>query len=179
MNTIIRLRNTSLLTLSIAACLLGLSTAVGADEEAMAGKFYFSASLGSTFIQDTTLKSTDLFLTGGRVQFTPGGQFDFGFGYHITDWLAAEVESGIAINFTDSIGDNGSSGSGLGFYQIPILANVVCHIPTGSRFKPFIGAGVGGVETRLEDYDLFYGESADDFGLAWQGFAGVRYQISR
>ena len=178
MKTITRLRSATLLTLPIAVCLLGFSTAVRADEETIAGRFYFSASLGSTFIEDTTLKSSDLFLQSGRVKFTPGGRVDFGFGYHITEWLAAELETGIAINFTDSIGGNGGGGDGLGFYQIPVLANVVYRIPTRSPFKPFIGAGVGGVETQLEDNDLFDGRSANDFGLAWQGFAGVRYQLS-
>jgi opacity protein-like surface antigen len=98
----------------------------------------------------------------GRVKFTPGGRLDSGFGYHLTD----------------SVGGNGGGGDGLGFYQLPVLANVVFRLPTRSRFKPFIGAGVGGVLTRLDDGNLFHTHSDEDFGFAGQGFAGVRYQLS-
>ena len=181
MKTITRQCQTSLLVLPIAVCLFGGSAALRADEETVAGRFYWSASLGATWIGNTTLTSSDISifnpLKSGQVKFSPGGQTDFEFGYHITEWLAAELETGIAINFTDSVGGNGDSGNGLGFYQIPILANVVFRLPTHSRFKPFIGLGVGGVATQLSDNDLFYSRSADDFGLAWQGFAGVRYEL--
>lgn len=178
MRIITRLRNPSLLSLTIAASLFGLSPTVRADEENLAGKFYFSASLGGSWIGSTTLTSADSFLNSGRVRFTPGGRLDAGFGYHLTEWLAAELETGIAINFTDRVEDNGSSGDGLGFYQLPLLANVVFRLPTHSRFKPFIGAGVGGVLTQLDDSNLFYSHSDEDFGFAWQGFAGVRYELN-
>ena len=36
---------------------------------------------------------------------------------------------------------------------------------------------MGGVATELSDYDLFYGRRADNFGFAWQAFAGVRYEL--
>ena len=57
MKTITPLRNPSLRSLTIAACLLGLSPAVRADED-LAGKFYFSASLGGSWIGSTTLTRT-------------------------------------------------------------------------------------------------------------------------
>ena len=88
-----------------------------------------------------------------------------------------ELETGILVNYTDSIGSNGGGSYELFFYQIPVLANVVCRIPNRSRFKPFIGAGVGGVDTHLEDNSYFSYRSDSDFGLAWQGVAGVRYQL--
>ncbi len=181
MKTITRLRNTSLLTLPIAVCLLGFSPAVSAQEETIAGRFYFNSSLGGSWIGSTTLTSSDGSfinpLNSGQVKFSPGVQTDIGFGYHINEWLAAELEIGVAFNPIDSIGGNGGSGGNLTLFQIPILANVVFRLPTRSRFKPFIGLGVGGVQTELLDNDLFYGRSADDFGFAWQGFAGVRYEL--
>ncbi len=85
--------------------------------------------------------------------------------------MAVELEIGLAVNLMDSIASSGGSGSGLAFYQIPTLANLVLHLPTNSRFKPLIGAGIGGMATQLEDYDLFYGRCDGDFGFAWQGFA--------
>ena len=160
----------------ILALLLLSSTCALAEEQESAGKFYFTANLGGSVAQDTTIKSTDAFITSGTIQFSAGGRLDVGFGYYITDWLSAELETGFLINLT-KLEDELSSGD-VAYYQIPILANLIYHIPTRSRFHPFIGAGFGGVESQLVNNDWISGRSADDFGLAWQGMAGCRYQLS-
>lgn len=161
----------------IAALLAGLASAACAQEEGLARKFYFTANLGASMPGETTVKSTDLFIESGKIKFDTGVRLDVGFGYYITDWLSVELDSGILINFTHLKDDFDESGD-LGFYQIPVLANLIYHIPTRSRFRPFVGAGIGGVQSQLVDYDLFSGGSDSDFGLAWQALAGCRYQLS-
>src|SRR3954453_7519769 len=111
----------------LSVLLVGLPSLLAANEFPVAERFYFNASGGAAYIADTTLQSTDPFLQSGRVRFTPGGRVDFDFDYHITGWLATEIEAGMAFNLTDTVGNSGSDGEGLIFYQVPILASLVCH----------------------------------------------------
>ena len=112
----------------ILALLLLSSTCALAEEQESTGRFYFTANLGASLPQDTTIKSTDAFVQSGTIQFSPGGRLDVGFGYYFTDWLSAELETGFLINLT-KLEDELSSGD-VACYQIPILANLICHIPT-------------------------------------------------
>src|SRR4030095_15117168 len=138
-------------------------------------RFYFTADLGASFIQDTKVKSSDPFIQSGKVQFDPGAQLDVKIGYNVTDWLAAELETGIRVNPTGSIENELGSNDFL-YYQVPILVNLLYQVPTRSRFRPFVGAGIGGVATSLESTDWLYGTSDDASGLGWQGILGARYQ---
>ena len=138
---------------------------------------YFSADLGASFIHDTTVKSSDPFIQSGKVKFDPGVRFDAALGCQFGS-LAVEVEMGIVGSSTDGIKDEFGNGSDFTFYQVPILANFYYQVPTRSRFHPFVGVGIGGVETVLEDYDLFYGTRDSTFVFGCQGIAGCTYQVS-
>lgn len=162
---------------AIAALLAGLAATAVAQDEGLARKFYFTANLGASMPVETTVKSTDFFIPSGTIKFDTGVRLDVGFGYYITDWLSAELDSGILINRIRE--DDGFASGNYTYNQIPILANLIYHIPTRSRFRPFVGAGFGGVESQLENYDFWSGGPSDsDFGLAWQALAGCRYQLS-
>lgn len=160
-----------------AALFAGLVISSVAQDEGFAHRFYFTANLGASIPADTKIKSTDAFIGSGTIGFDPGLRLDVGFGYYITDWLSTELETGILANVTH-LADEAGGSDGVGFFQVPVLANLVCHIPTRSRFRPFVGVGFGGVANELEDYDLFSGRSDSDFGIAWQALAGCRYQLS-
>src|SRR5262245_33824276 len=66
-------------------------TAEGAERR---DGLYFSADLGASFIQDTTVKSSDPFIRSGKVKFDPGVRFDAALGCQFGS-LAVEVETGI------------------------------------------------------------------------------------
>lgn len=162
---------------AVAALLASLASPACAQDQGLARKFYFTANLGASMPGDTTVKSSDLPIESGTIKFGPGMRLDVGFGYDITDRLSAELDTGILISPVH--GDDDAAAGNFTYNQIPILANLIYHIPTRSRFRPFFGAGFGGVESQLVDYDfLSSGGSGSDFGLAWQALAGCRYQLS-
>ncbi len=161
---------------ALAACLLLAAATVTAQDHERAGRFYVTADFGASIIQDTTLKSSTLNFDNQTITFDTGARFNVGVGYHFTDWLAAEVETGMAFNRTESV--SGYFTDSLDYIQIPFMANAVFRLPTRSRWQPFAGVGLGGVATQLADSNFTYGQSDEDFGFAWQAFAGCRYQIS-
>ena len=55
--------------------------------------------------------------------------------------------------------------------QIPIVANLVYHFVTSSRFEPYLGAGIGVVNGANEDDSGFDG--------AVEFIAGVRYELGK
>src|SRR5262245_16285650 len=113
----------------------------GAD---LASRFYFNSDVGVSFVQNTSAKISALTLEGGTVKFDPGLAFDVGFGYRITDQFAAEIETGLLANSARLNEDD------FNLFQASLLANLVYHIPIGSRFHPFIGGGVGATAMELE-----------------------------
>ncbi len=145
--------------------------------------FYAKVDVGPAFTQNTDLKAFPEVAGSHRVTFDPGARINAGFGYKFLEWLAAEVDTGIAVNSIDSI--RGASRADANVANVPFLANLVLEIPTGSRFVPFLGGGVGFSSTVLnvdeitiDGVTVFDGSDADVV-LAYQGFAGVRYEIDR
>jgi OOP family OmpA-OmpF porin len=151
-----------------------------AEDSRSQGTFYTSVNLGTALVQDAVVersRASPFGAKGAEIEFHPGPRINVGMGYHLTRWLAVEVETGVAINLTEKAGVFPHREHL--FYQVPVMGNVVVHIPTGSRLHAFLGAGAGGVSTAVESYDAFEsGHSEEDFGFAWQAFAGVRYQVN-
>ncbi len=159
-----------------ALCTLATANAPAAPlESRLAGRLHVAASLGPSFIESTHLIGYDDY-ESGRIKFDPGARLDASINFDVIDHLSVGFESGFIFNFTTLQGV-GSWRSDAGLYQTPFLGTITYQIPTGTRLRPFIGAAFGGVETTLVDYD-FLDESDDDLGLAWQGTAGCRYELS-
>lgn len=150
-----------------------------------AGKGYFWGGAGPAWTEDADL---DEFagdpVSEGELHFNTGIRFELGGGYHITDWLAAEFETGVIYNSVDSVDAAGlSSGGELDLSQVPMLVNVVFSLPNETGFVPYVGGGVGGAFSVLyADYFALGPNTADgsfsDVVFAWQGFAGLRYDFN-
>jgi OOP family OmpA-OmpF porin len=170
-----------LLTVTIIANLTMIAPAALGEPGSFTEKLYIVGDLGGSWIEDTSIKGgllIDSFSRGAIIKFDSGVHIGLGLGYHLTESVAVQIETGLTVNFTTSIGGDTATGGGLGFFQVPILAKLVYTIPTHSPLRPFLGVGIGGVDTTLDDSSFFQERSSTDFGLAWQAFAGVRYQIS-
>jgi opacity protein-like surface antigen len=119
-----------------------------------------------------------------KMRLSPGVRSDFAVGYAFNKMLSLEIEGGVVYNPLDKIEYTGTyegypfsseeSVSDFSLWQVPVLANVIFTIPLDSKFKPFIGAGAGGIWTILSGE----GETDDDFTFAFQGMAGVNYAIT-
>ncbi len=134
------------------------------------GRFYVNADLGPSFIQDTTVRQFGVPVSGFTLEFDPGVRFGISAGYHITDWFAAELDTGYLYNAVKNINAE--------LYQAPMLLNWVFQTPRKKPFTAFCGAGIGGVGSYLWIDDLGVNGNDDDLVFAWQAFAGARFQIN-
>jgi OOP family OmpA-OmpF porin len=149
--------------------------------QAQYGRFYVRTDAGGNLTSDTELREFFGPVTpNSKVKFDPGFRFGAAFGYQVTEWFSAEGETGIMANSIDSITDSTSHDAV--FSNVPFLANVRFQLPR-SRVTPYIGGGVG-CSTTILDTDhieingvFMHGSDADTV-FAYQGFAGVRFQIS-
>ncbi len=142
----------------------------------LAGRFYLTAHGGVAWLENVGFRND----TGsGTFRFDPGARLDVAGGYLLTPSLGVEVETGLTVNHVRGFSGGFFDENSVYLLQIPILANVQWRIPTHSRLKPFIGAGIGGVYSRLENWSILSDESTgDDFTFGFQGVAGLRYQIN-
>ncbi len=157
--------------------LCGTPLAFSAEEDSSpAGRFYFKANAGGSWVQNLGFSDG----TGsGLLKVDPGFRLDFAGGYQFTEWLAAELETGILFNNARTVSQNGGAENSLYLWQMPTMANVVFRVPPHSRWHPYIGAGIGGVYTSLETANWLTDEqSGHDSTFGYQGFAGVRCQFT-
>jgi OOP family OmpA-OmpF porin len=173
--------NRNLKHLNLIGAALVLSFVSTFNAACQQGHFYVKGDLGGNLTQDTDLKEFFGPVTAGsKIKFDPGARFGVSAGYWITDWFAAEGETGIMANSIKSITD--ASRADAVFSNVPFLANVRFQIPN-ARFSPYIGGGAGGAASVLDtDRITINGTTMDgsdsDAVFAYQGFAGVKYQIN-
>ena len=169
-----------------------------------AGSFYVNGSAGPAFLADVKLRSLNGVTAASygadvKASFNIGVRGDISVGYKVTESLSFELESGLVYNqinkFEGSVGSASSSvslsslGIEVDVYQIPILLKSTYSFCPKSKFRPYLGAGLGGVETigNVTSRGATYGtatipafkEDASDFTFAYQAEAGIKYAISQ
>ena len=135
------------------------------------------------------------------VAFNPGFRFDFAPGYRLNEWIGFEFETGCIYNTVDSytISGNGTfTGTGgnpnlngtttadaQGYLlQVPLIVNVEFSYPLEGGWRPFIGAGGGGmfqkmtIGTLTGDIQVQGDFNQSNFMGAWEAFAGFGYQVA-
>jgi OmpA-OmpF porin, OOP family len=152
------------------------------DPYAQQNRWYIKADAGGNITRDTDLESffgEDT--TGSKVRFDPGVRFGIGAGYQVTDWFAAEAETGVMANWIDSI--DGANDVEASFSSVPLLVNIKFQCPRLHRIAPYIGAGVGVSFQVIDSDEIDFGStfmhgSDTDAVFAYQGFAGVRFKLN-
>jgi len=164
---------------------LALPFTGSAQEQNIAKRFYFGFDSGATWQQPITVKEKDSLsgsITREKARFDTGLRLDVAGGYQFTDCLAAKLEGGLIFNAVRGNSGNTRFNSEVDdVLHVPFFLNLVGRVPTHTRLKPFIGAGVGGMYTSLESVGYYFSTSTVDTDLvfAYQGSAGLRYEISR
>jgi opacity protein-like surface antigen len=136
--------------------------------------WYLSGSLGASFPNDVTLAQDGDSLSIGR---DTAFQGNIAAGYQ---WKQARAELELghgsyginSINFLDeSIPASGSVDA------TTLMVNGYWDIPTGSKWRPYLGAGigVGFVNAKSENDE----ELVNGTALALQGKAGVQYEVTK
>ena len=135
------------------------------------------------------------------IGFNPGFRFDFAPGYRLNQWINFEFETGCIYNTAESytISGNGTF-TGVGgnpnlngtmkmdaegyLLQVPLMVNVEFSYPIGDGWRPFVGAGGGGMFQKLTvstisgtiNYQGDFNQS--NFMGAWEAFLGCGYQVA-
>src|SRR5438876_10666048 len=135
---------------------------------------YFTFDTGVALRQDVKVKEAlGMSVSGGRIGFDPGVRFDVSGGYSFNDSLSLGIETGMLYNNIRKLSSAGVSlppsavfGADVGFFQVPILANVILTPPLRSPVRPFVGAGAGGVASIIEGSTI---NTESDFTFAYEG----------
>ena len=143
-------------------------------------KVYLNADVGGVFQQDATITVSAVPGVRNTATFNPGIRGDITVGYNLNDSLAVELESGVICNSIDKIGGGSisSDNKSFDFCSVPILADVVYKVPTGSAWTPYLGVGAGGVVNRADfrNGGTHYCDTTLTF--AYQAKAGVDYALT-
>jgi outer membrane protein OmpA-like peptidoglycan-associated protein len=155
----------------------GMLVGMASVAQAQTDGWYFGAETG------LSMAPTAKFKDGGKswkedqdLGYAALGQIGYGFGP-----MRVEGELGWRSNGVDKVKQpfNNVPGSG-NLDASSAMANVYYDVATGTRFTPFIGAGVGGVDVNAQkiraDGTTF--SNKDHFAPAYQGIAGVSYAFN-
>ena len=143
------------------------------------GPLYAGVELGGTLMQDMHVKNN-----GSKIDFNPGTRFGFNFGAYVAPPLSFEFETGVIWNSIHRDGNQPLTANGhdAELYQVPLLVNMVLHIPLGGGCQAYIGGGGGGVVSDLytqtgNHHDDYSADS--DVTLAYQAMAGFKWPVAR
>lgn len=127
--------------------------------------FYVSVLGGPTFAPDLNVNGTTHGMDTG---YNVGARY----GYYLDQWNLPNVSVEADGLFTQS----NYSGSGSGRLQSSsYMGNLIYHMPTGSPFEFYGGAGLGLVNTNIDTGLANHGGAAD---LGWQVLGGIEYRAS-
>jgi len=174
-----KLKSRSLILAGICA---GLPLCAALNVHGQESRFYIRGDLGGNLTQDTDLKEFFGPVTpGSKVKFDPVIRLGVAGGYDVTDWFAAEVETGYMGNTIDSITD--ATRDRALFSNVPFLANAKFQLPLACGLTPYIGGGAGFSISILDSdhitiNDVSIDGTGSDVVFAYQAFAGLRYKIN-
>lgn len=170
---------------TIRTTMLSVALLAAPSLRAEQNRFYAQGNVGGTIASDVDLKTFfgEPIAANAQISLDPGARLGLRGGYGLTDWLAAEVETGMTINRIDTISTPGVADSTGSIINVPLLFNLRLQVPEKNRLAPYAGAGFGFANTILTGDDLIIGAtrfsgSTSDVVFAYQFFAGLRFALN-
>jgi opacity protein-like surface antigen len=141
--------------------------------------FYVTADAGGVF--QTTANFSENGSPNVSTGFNPGVRADLALGYNLNETLAIELAPGFMWNSIDNFGGYslGSMGESIDLYSVPILINFVYQIPTGTRFTPYMGGGIGADVVTFDGKNPSFSASDTTGVFAFQAEAGLRCALTK
>jgi len=155
----------NLFVASAAALLLGPFAGIGAAQADILDNSYVSILGGPTFAPGINVNGTKRDMETG---FNVGARY----GRYLTEWNLPNVSVEGDFLFSQS---DFSRTSNARLQSSSYMANLVYHLPTESAFDLYGGAGLGAVNT---DIDNGIGNRGSSTVLGWQLLGGVEYRAS-
>ncbi len=138
--------------------------------------WYFSAGAGLNMAPETTLKAGNgTYKSDQNAGFGLEGEVGYGFG----NFRIGE-EVGWLYNGVDTVKSAAGSSGGNGSLQaVPLMTNLHYDIPTGTRWIPTVGVGVGYVDVIADSIrgNGAGGISGNGWAPAAQGLLGLGYRV--
>ena len=152
----------NLFVASAAALLLGIGAAQAGD---FTNNAYVSILGGPTFAPGLNVNGTKNDMDTG---FNVGARA----GYYLSDWNLPNlsVEADWMLNQSDY-----SRTANARLQSNSYMANLIYHLPTESAFEFYGGAGLGAVDTNI---DNGLGNHGGSTVLGWQALGGLEYRVS-
>lgn len=159
-----------------------LSIAAASQSEARNQGWYIGLEGGANWVDDN---DGLLGINSGVPFFTETTEFDTGWavlatvGYAFDNNWRIELEGGYRQNDVDlvSLGIFPGTTSGGELNEISIMANVLYDIPLAEKLSLTFGVGAGVDRTEFEP-PAFWGGDDDDWNFAYQGIAGLSYELT-
>jgi opacity protein-like surface antigen len=160
------MKKTLPITLLGVALLSGGLNAFADEGSSSESKIFLNVNAGVNILADS-----DFGGGSDNAQWNTGTRVDISFGYLVMENLYVGAETGWTWNELDNTGS-----ANVDLYQIPILATVVYHIPLqDEHWKPYVGAGLGGVSSVLMVETPGNDDNGNAFAFAYQLKVGVAY----
>jgi opacity protein-like surface antigen len=164
----------SIRNIFFAGLLLAVTHGVSADEPY---NWYTAFGFGPAFLNDQDTVQAGITITS---EFDTGGAFFASIGRSF-DNFRAEGEFYFGINQVTAMTGNGITIDTEGdFTTSGLMLNGYYDFPTGSKWRPYLGGGIGFANLSY-NYVTLMGVPAvndDDYVLAYQGKAGIAYSFS-
>jgi len=158
--------------------------------------FTFRSGIGISYQGDLSTSGT----VGGErevaeMDFSPGLRFDLTPGWNFNEYIRLELSAAFLYNQAHSLTINGETYyasnnfgfSSTGFYQVPIMPQVIFSLPVSKEIDLFIGGGFGAnfvygmLLGELPDNTLLTNNinsgSSSSWNYAWQLSAGVEWTV--
>jgi opacity protein-like surface antigen len=166
-----------------------LLLAAASGHAQLTDKFYFAVDGGGAFQEDVAIRNNTGFNISppsGDIRFNSGYRAGLDAGYNLSKSFAVELDASVIQNTINTVGQYQLStyNANAKLDEIPLLANVIYRFPLKGPFKPYIGAGIGGMEGIFHSSNIpFSGPGATptyddtDYTFAYQAEAGFKYWL--
>jgi OmpA-OmpF porin, OOP family len=160
-----------------AAALVALLAPVAAQADTHDG-FFLGAGIGAALETDSDFENST---TTNTVELSTGFAGLIMGGYQFSNNWRVQAEFAMRTNDVDSISGTGAAAPFEGDVKTySLMADAIYGIPTGTKFTPYVGAGVGVAWVNADGVETVLGTTVDDSDtvLAYQGIAGVEYDMT-
>jgi OOP family OmpA-OmpF porin len=158
-----------------AAFAMGLFiSAAGVASAAEQAGPYVSFGAGANFLNDADISGSG---ASNRAKFSDGWATVGALGYAFDKNWRSEFELGYRRNDIDSLQGGGNAGN---VNSWSFMGNVLYDVDTGTKWTPYVGAGVGALRYRAAGLQPTATSSLNDSDtvFAYQGILGIAYDVT-
>lgn len=143
-------------------------------------KIAWAAAIAVAFAGAAKADWIDSVAVGGGYTQSPdlgygGAELDMDYGYHGTVTLGWKQSDDVSFGLDAMFAESEYDGTSVSLQSLSVMFNAVYTHDTGDFWRPYIGAGAGAVNLRVDNAGPFTGS---DWAFGYQGSAGVAFSVT-